>query len=401
MRLSADIFLSDIMKTYPEVLDVFIANGFGNFENNDAYTEISPFIRLKTILKTRNINEEYFMSLLNEKINTKPINITGLSVNDKMSLLALLPCPLKLPLQEAFEEFLQNGKIKKPKNFSYLIEGNANNQLSYYSYVDNFNDIDEIPDVIISPGINSFYYKRFVEKFIDKGLFVDAAEYEPKGVLSNIGIKDPGSNYTIVSMNLLVMVVDKLKIGNTPIPQKWEDLLKPEFENRVAIRGQNDFFCETTLLTIYKQFGIEGIRKLGKAVKYGWHPSQMAKAAGSSSEESPAVSVMPHFFTRTIKYKQNVEVVWPEDGAIVSPVTMLVKAEKADRLKDVTRFFTGTYAGKISASASFPVLHPDVDNKIPQNASFNWLGWDFIKQNDIEGLISKLNSEFLVTFREK
>ncbi|HEX9061291.1 MAG TPA: ABC transporter substrate-binding protein, partial [Clostridia bacterium] len=181
---------------------------------------------------------------------------------------------------------------------------------------------------------------------------------------------------------------------------KWEDILKPEFEKKVAIRGQGESFCETTLLTIYKQFGIEGIRKLGKAVKYGWHPSQMAKTAGSGSEESPAVSVMPYFFTRTIKYKQNVEVVWLEDGAIVSPVTMLVKADKAEELKDVTRFFTGTYAGKISASASFPVLHPDVDNKIPENVSLNWLGWDFIKQNDIERLIRELTSEFLVTFKE-
>lgn len=401
-KIDANAFLSDILKKYPEAMEVFLANGFEDFTENDVFNEIGPFIKLKTMLKARNINEEFYTAMLNDRISTglyhdflpKP----QLETKDKMNLLALLPCPLKLPLQEAFKEYIQSRHLKQQYDLNYLIEGNANNQLSYYSYVEQFDDIDEIPDIVISPGINSFYYKRFIDKFIDKGYFADAAEYVPKGALSKIGIKDPGGNYTVLSMNLLVMVVDKLRAGNLPIPKTWGDLLNPEFEKKVAIRGQNDFFCETTLLTIFKQFGIEGIRKFGRAVKYGWHPAQMAKAAGSGGNDSPMVSIMPYFFTKTIKHKENVEVIWPEDGAIISPVTMLVKAEKAESLKKVTEFFTGVEVGRISASASFPAVHPEVDCKLPGNARFNWIGWEFIKENDVGSLVKKLNSEFLRLF---
>ncbi len=314
---------------------------------------------------------------------------------DRMNLLALLPCPLKLPLQEAFSKFVQKNNLN---NLEYLIEGNANKQYSYYSFVEQLEDIDEIPDIVISPGINSFYYKNFVDKFIDKGLFVSVSQNTPNNLLSQIGVDDPGGNYTVIAMNLLVMVVDKLKIGNIPVPRSWGDLMQPEFEKKVAIRGQNNSFCETTLLTLFKQFGFEGVRKLGKAVKYGWHPSQMAKLAGSNSNDSPVISVMPYFFTKTIKHKENVEVVWPKDGAIISPVTMLVKADKAKELKQITEFFTGAEVGRICAAASFPTMHPEIDNKLPQSANLNWIGWEFIKEYDIGGLMTDLNRQFLKAF---
>lgn len=396
-NLNANIFLGDIFKQYPETMEVFLANGFEDFAENDAFMEIGPFVKLKTILKTRGIDEKVFLTLLEEKImaDSGSLKNQQLEISDRMNLLALLPCPLKVRVHEAFNRFVREGDLEKNNKLTYLIEGNANNLLSYDTYVEQFSDIDEIPDIVISSGVNSFYYRSFVEKFIDKGLFIDAAQYLPNERLDQIGIKDPGGNYTIISMNLLVMVVDKLKLGNNPMPKEWGDILNPEFEKKIAIRGQNNFFCETTLLTIFKHFGIEGIRKLGKTVKYGWHPAQMAKAAGSSSNDSPTVSIMPYFYSKTIKHKENVEVIWPLDGAIISPVTMLVKANKAEKLKTVTDFFTGMEVGQICASASFPTMHPAVDNKIPESATFNWIGWEVIKQYDLGSLIKTLNSEFI------
>lgn len=410
IKVDANSLINDILRQYPETREVFIANGFEEFAYNELVEQIGNFLRLKTVLKVKKINEEIFLKLLENQINYEysrefknkkkllnnwDNNINKDRNNDRLNMLALLPCPLKFPLEEEFNRILNKEAGSVPETFDYLIEGNANNQLSYYPYVDQFEDLDEIPDIIISPGLNKFFHKRFVEKYIDKGFFVDAAEFSPNKALVDIGIKDPGGNYTILSLNLLIMVVDYHKLGNRSIPKTWGDILNPEFEKKVAIRGQNNFFCETTLLTIYKQYGVEGIRKLARSVKYGWHPSQMAKSIGSSEAESPLICVMPYFFTKTIKHKKNVTVIWPEDGAIISPVSMLVKAEKAQKLKRITEFFTGSDVGKICAGASFPSLNPEVDNKIPENARFNWLGWDYIKSNDIGQIIDDLNKEFL------
>lgn len=389
-----ELYLNEIINRYPEAIKVFEENGLGKYVNGDAAADVCSFLKLRTVIKSENLDENEFILKLKGSMegieSDVKLSRESLDGNSRLNLLALLPCPVKFPLQEAFKQYVEEGKIPTD-NLQYLIESNANNQLSYYQYVEHFEDEDEIPDIVISPGINSFYYKDFEEKFMDKGIFADVTEYMPNKIFDGINIKDPEQRYTIISMNLLVMVVDKLKIGNIPMPRKWGDLMNKEFENKVIIRGQKDFFCETTLITIYKQYGIEGIEKFAKSVKCGWHPSQMAKKAGSDSEDAPVVSVMPYFYTKTIKHRENVEIVWPEDGAIVSPITMLVKKEKAKDLKEFIDFFTGEHVGQIFSSTSFPSLHPDVDNKIPENAKLNWIGWDYIKQNDMGKLIKMVS----------
>ena len=41
-RISEKTFLGDILKRYPEALEVFLANGFEDFAENDAFIEIDP-----------------------------------------------------------------------------------------------------------------------------------------------------------------------------------------------------------------------------------------------------------------------------------------------------------------------------------------------------------------------
>lgn len=389
VKIDTDMRVSELLEQYPETGPVFNSSNLPDFTDNDLFKKIAPFIRLKTLLKAWNINQKIFMEMLEEKIQSKYLPNPPVKPDN---LLALLPCPLKVPLQQAFENYYHQLFGPTDQGPAYLIEGNANNQLSYYSYVDQFEELNEMPDVIITPGLNSFYHHRFIKKFIDQGLFIDAANFTPNPVFKNV--KDPRGNYTIIAMNLLVMVIDHTKLGKLELPQRWEDILNPEFEKKVAIRGQQNYFCETSLLAMYQAYGLAGIRKFGRSVKYGWHPSQMAKLAGSGQPEAPAVSIMPYFFTRTIRHKANVTVVWPEDGAIISPVTMLVKAEKAGRLKPVTDFFTGPEVGKICSGACFPSLHPEVRTGIPEDVPLNWLGWGFIRDNDIGQLTDILTDEF-------
>ncbi|RCX21067.1 ABC-type Fe3+ transport system substrate-binding protein [Anaerobacterium chartisolvens] len=402
LNIKQDMFIDRILREYPEAIQVFISNGFEDFADSDLISRLGPFLKLKTALKARGINIDLFLQLIEEKLSeTRGLNMSAvhdLKPGQKApNLLALLPCPLKIPLQEEFSSFICSSY--RQGELEYLIEGNANNQLSYYTYVEQFEDIDDVPDIVISPGINSFFYKGFVEKFIDKGYFADAAEYMPGEMLKRAGVKDPGGNYTMICMNLLVMVADLDQMGDLPLPKSWGDLLHPQYEKKVVIRGQKEFFCETTLLTIFKDYGLEGVEKLGRSVKAGWHPAQMAKMAGSGNVNAPAISVMPYFFTKTIKNKGNVKVIWPWDGAIISPVSMLVKASKMEQLKNAWSFFTGTAAAKICAGAFFPSLHPEVDNKIPEEASFNWLGWEFIKSRDIGAILNELNQCFLKAYK--
>lgn len=313
----------------------------------------------------------------------------------KVNMLALLPCPLKVPLEVEICNFIEGLKKNNAMNIDFLIAGNANKQISYNEYIEHFESIEDIPDIVITSGVNAFYNKRFIEGFIEKGYFVDVTDYEACGNLQKLNLKDPQGSYTILTMNILVMVVDLTKLGDLPIPQSWEDLLKPEYENKVVIRGQKNNFCETTLMTIYKLYGLNGIEKLGRAVKAGWHPSQMVAAAGKNKEDAPAISVMPYFYSKTIKNKDKVVVVWPKEGAIVSPITMLVKKSKIEQFKPLVEFLTSDKIAEICNEAYFPTLKQVNNCKIPEGAVLNWIGWDFIRSKDIGNLVKELNKSFL------
>ena len=180
------------------------------------------------------------------------------------------------------------------------------------------------------------------------------------------------------------------------MPRSWSDLLNPAYAKSIAIRGNRDgSFCETLLLSLYKDLGSSGLERLGRNVAWGWHPSQMVKAAGSGRDDTPAISVMPLFFANNIKNRGNVTIVWPGDGALVSPVTMLVKAEKREELRHLIEFLNGPQVAAICAGAAFPAVHPEVDNRLPDNAAFKWIGWDYVKNNDLKALISDTNAAFL------
>ena len=312
-----------------------------------------------------------------------------------LNLLALLPCPVKVPIEQAFDEYLATLPPGRATALRCQLEGNANIESDYYNTVEQLTQLEQFPDIIISPGFNSLFEPPFVERFIKTGHFVSVNDYAGDRHLAALGVCDPGNNYTMLAMNLLVPVVDHRRLGDRPVPHSWADLLKPEYENSIAIRGHKDgTFCETLLMTIYKDNGVEGLRSMGKNVRHGWHPSQMVKAALGSSPDAPAISVMPLFFAQNLVGREQYSIIWPEDGALISPVTMLVKTEKRAALDDLLAFWAGPRVAAIFSGAFFPAVHPEVDNRLPESATFKWIGWDYIINNDIKKLISDVNTAF-------
>lgn len=311
------------------------------------------------------------------------------------NLLALLPCPVKVPLEHAFADFLAALEPQRSAALKCCLEGNANVEAKYYSTIECVHSLDELPDIIISPGFNSFFEPAFVSRFIDTGLFISVNSYASDRHLAGLGVCDPKGHYTMLAMNLLIPVVDMKRLSGRPIPESWGDLLAADYTDSLAIRGHKDgTFCETLLMTIFKDSGEAGLRALGRNVRHGWHPSQMVKAALGSSADAPAISVMPLFFAQNLQGRDDIRVIWPSDGALVSPVTMLVKTDKRDELHDLLSFLTSRQVSAIFADAFFPAVHPEVDNHLPENARFKWVGWDYITCRDIKQLLATANTAF-------
>ena len=400
-----DLTVLEVIKAHPEALPVFSANGLEMFADPETRNSFGAAVRLRTALKAAGIDAELFASLLEQAVTAaQPGAVKGSACSPdlaggNLNLFALLPCPLKVPLEQAFHGFLAGLPAPERESLTYIIEGNANTQIDYADYADHFENVSEMPDIIITPGFNSFFHPHFVDRFIKTGQFSSVNLFAGDRHLAQLGVTDPEKHYTMLAMNLLVLVVDHTRLGNRPVPHNWSDLLKPEYAKSIAIRGNRDgTFCETLLLALFKDFGDAGLASLGRNVAWGWHPSQMVKCAGSGREDTPAISAMPLFFARNIKNRDKVSIVWPGDGALVSPVTMLVKSAKREELRPLIDFLVGPEVAGICAGAAFPAVHPEVNNELPENASFKWIGWDYIKNNDLKALIADTNAAFFRAF---
>lgn len=309
-------------------------------------------------------------------------------------LFALMPCPVKVAIEEEFQEYIDEIEKKNNCKYDYIIEANANKNLANHNFIDDYKSIEDMPDIIISAGINDFYGRDFYDKYIAKGLFSGKRSNEYYTNISEDFGKDPSKSYNIIALNVLVMVLDLTKIGDRKIPNGFKDILDAEFENSVAIRAEKNKFCETTLLTVFKEYGIDGIRNLRRSVIKGYHPSEMVQLAGKNLECAPTISIMPYFYAKTIQNQNKIKIIWPEEGAIVSPITMLVKKESEDRLEKIVDFFMGDECGKLFSNVNFITLSRNVDSKIPKEAKYYWPGWDYIRENDIKYIVGNLNKEF-------
>ncbi|MDR3579278.1 MAG: ABC transporter substrate-binding protein [Oryzomonas sp.] len=396
--------LNDICVRHPETLPVFINAGLEMVEDEGLRASFGTVVTLRTLLKARDLNSDLFCRRLDEVIaeavRTVRKQAEPEAVGIPLNLFALLPCPLKVPLEEAFEAYLDALPPDKRSSFTYCLEGNANHDVDYYALVDHFESIDDMPDIIITPGFNSFFHRPFVERFIEQGLFTSVSTFGGDRHLAKLGVTDPQGQYTMLAMNLLVLVADHARLDGRPAPETWKDLLEPVYRKSVAIRGNHDgSFCETLLLSIHKDYGLTGVSRLGENVRYGWHPSQMVKAAAGSSADAPAVSVMPYFFARHLRNKEGISIIWPRDGALVSPVTMLVKTGKRAELQPLIDFLSGAQVAVICADAGFPAVYPGVDNRLPDDAALKWIGWEYVKKNDIKSMQVEINATFLRAFK--
>ena len=392
--------LLQIVKMGETLIPVFEKHGLGGYFKTENLEKIGRFMRLKSLLKAKNIDSSHFIALLNQVMESQQLttSVDLPQIQSNLHFAAMLPCGLRNPFKEYFEStILENSK--KNETLNYLIEGNVNHELSYYPLLDGIRDPDELPDIIMASDVNNFFHRPFIERFVKKGIFSTYTPFIPNPYLEKTGYADPSGNFTMFTANMLVIVVDKDKLGNREMPQNWNDILAPSFKNEIIMRGEDNFFCNAVMLPFYKDNGFEAIEILARNIKSGKHPAEMVKLAGSNKDEGGTIYIMPYFFTKRIQNK-HVEIIWPEDGAIVSPVFMLIKKEELETHKPMLDVLLSKNTGDMLTGRYFPSIHPDVSHN-GFRYELKWLGWDFLNNRDIGQLKDEIREVFMNVWNKK
>lgn len=393
----------NITEKYPETIDVFVANGFTQLANDNMRKLMGKTISLEMALKSKKINIDMFVQKLIDVIeeNRKSVDEALLSKTEDeekdIRIEGVLPCPVRVPLLDAFNKWMEEKEGSKlDYSVSYELKAAAGGIDWLLEDIENAESEEELSDLFISAGFDLFFDKRLMGKFKERGIFEDITSFSKLNEdFQNqyINLRDPKKEYTIIGVVPAVFLINTEELGEREMPKTWEDILKPEFENAVSLPvGDFDLF-NAMLLTLYKKYGEEGIKKLGKSMLKSMHPSEMVKSHMKSIR--PAVTIMPYFFTRMTKRGGPMVAVWPEDGAIISPIFLLSKKSKKGKLKPFVDLFVSKEIGEIlSHNGRFPSTNPEVDNGISKDQKYLWLGWDFIEKNDIGKLIAKCEDIF-------
>lgn len=389
----------DVTDKYPETIDMFVEAGFDQFGNEAMRESLGKTISVEMACTSKKINADLFEGKLIDIIEQSRTDVDGKLASGKnvrdaeVKINGILPCPVRLPLLEGFESFLEK------ENLDFDIEYDLKVASGGVDWIkDKIKGADEadLPDLFMSAGFDLFFDKELMGGFKELGIFKDLiGQRDMNSDFNNedIDLKDPHGNYSIIGVVPAVFLVNKEQIGDRELPRTWKDLFKEEFVGEVSLPvGDFDLF-NAILLNVYKTYGEEGLRSLGKSFMRNMHPSEMVKSYRKTNK--PTITIMPYFFTKMITGKGPMLPIWPEDGAVISPIFLLSKEEKQEKLQPFVDFFASREVGEIlSHNGKFPSTNNEVENGLERDQKFMWIGWDFINNNDIGSLIKKCEKIF-------
>lgn len=250
---------------------------------------------------------------------------------------------------------------------------------------------DELPNVLMSFKFGDYFFSRFLSKFTGKGYF-ERLDLPVHPEFEQAGLRDPNGEFHIFSVMPTVMLVDKRMLGDRPVPHRWNDLLGPAFAGDVALPAAHGAVSTLLPLTLLRDHGEEGLAALRRAARGAMHSTDMIRDAGRTLK-GPAVYVVAWFFAKACS-SPDVEIVWPEDGALVEPTFLLVQRGQRKLYRPLVDAITGRELGAASAAHCYPAANPAVENDLPAGAAFNWLGWDFIRSAPLEDRIAAVKAFF-------
>lgn len=392
----------DLTRKYPRLIPFLAANGFENITSDMMRNTVGRKISMDTALKSKHFDSQIFEQKMIEAIEeaSRPLP-AGLSdakaehSPGELRLAGVLPCPIRLQLLEKLDSWLAG----RPEKISYELQAASMGLDWLREQITESKDASGLADVYLSAGFSLFFDQGVMGPYLKKGVFADLTGKEHLNSSFDNGdicLKDPRGQYAIIGVVPAVFMVNTELLGGRPFPESWADLLEPEFEDTIALPMKDLDLFNAVLLGIYQKYGEKGVAALGRSMMVSMHPAQMVKSGGKKRQDGgPVVTVMPYFFTWMAKEDGPLRPVWPRDGAIISPIFLMTRADSGERSRPLADFLFSKEMGNVlSANGKFPSTHPEVDNGLSPEQTFLWPGWDFIYSQDIGAFLEKAGEIF-------
>lgn len=313
----------------------------------------------------------------------------------KLDYLGYAPCPIRHEMQRRMHAFFRKNEAEfgKLEWFSPAGCGASNDPYDLIWKTENEADM---PSVMSDGGSSDFFRKEGHERWIKSGVYghIDLGGATMRKEFMDAGAIDPLGAMHMYAAFPSVIMVDLQKLGNRPMPKNWCDICNPIYKGDVTISGWEDEIPDVLLFNMWKNYGEDALSSLAKNIKNFWAPAQMAKTAGSGSTDGTAIYALNYFFAKGNPRDDKVKIVWPEDGAWFSPLTFLAKRDRRPVSGLPIDFLTGADWARFLDGAGVPAAY-SYEGQKPLLGKLSWMGWDFIRNNDLDALRPKLNGIFM------
>jgi len=292
---------------------------------------------------------------------------------------ALQPAFKKL-FAERFPQYVEEG------HGAVVFTGSTCLENVFYNKIETLASVNQFPDILITTDINSLYHRT--SRLLNERNF-ETFHYPLHSIYNSIDISHPSNVFGLLASEAMIMVVDRTKYENTQTPREWYELLSPTLKSSIVFCGDRDYHCNTVFSHFVKDYGYEAVNQLSKNTLIRIHPEEMLLSINSGNKINASIYVMPYSYAKNIQNKLDYEIVWPNDGAILIPIQMLIKKGVYEKYNDVIRFLIGEEAGKMFAEHGLVATNAKVKNLFPGNR-LNWIGWDFLRNGELLTIKQKI-----------
>ncbi|OAM91365.1 ABC transporter substrate-binding protein [Termitidicoccus mucosus] len=305
-----------------------------------------------------------------------------------LDYLGYAPCPVRAELRRRFHA---RCRAMNPAPQWYMAGGCHGDDI--YDGLWQTTEAGELPGLISDTGFGDFNRPAFVRRWLDddKTFARIAAGDELRPEFREAGLVDPQGFHRVYGANLEIILVDLNRLGDRPTPRNWADVLHPRFRRDVIVSGSPESIHESILFGLYRDHGEKALAALGANVRNFMHPAEMAKTAGSSNPRGAALYLLPGFFSASCPHRENTRVVWPEEGAYLTPQYIL---RRRDARPESDLFANYLCGGEWAAHLAKIGFAPSRAGSPPLPGRLRWVGWDFVRHHDIEAMSTMLNAAF-------
>lgn len=244
---------------------------------------------------------------------------------------------------------------------------------------------EDFPKFLVSSEHGNAFNRAFHADFVETGSFVSLQPRRVDNMFLDAGLIDPKGWIGVYAVAPFVILIDRERLGNRPVPTEWAQLCDPVYRGEVVFSGwrgdDHDRWRSFNLFFLLAMLRLLGVSRYGallENVSHLMHSAQMPRFAGTAASLG-AIYVAPWALADLCPRRDRTTVVWPCEGGLAFPLWLTAQAAHEPRVSPFADYLFSEETGAWLDRNRYPSVVPGKERFLPENARLHFLGWDYLR----------------------